>query len=72
MAVEVLYAMLAILIMAGCYALGHKFGMRRGKEITLAVQAEMRRREAEMFCAVDEYVPSLEEILGREHAVRQD
>jgi len=70
MAVKILYVMLAVLIMAACYALGFKFGMRRGKKITLAVQAEIRRREADKTNIVEEYIPSLRDILGSSHAVR--
>lgn len=69
MAVKILYVMLAVLIMAACYVLGFKFGMRRGKKITLAVQAEIRRRGAGNKYN-EEYIPSLRDIFGSSHAVR--
>jgi hypothetical protein len=70
MAIEIGYVILAILIMAACFILGFKFGMRQGKKITLAVQAEMRRRESDRINSCKEYIPSLADIIGNSNAIR--
>ncbi len=52
MTAKILFSMLVMIVVALAYIIGHKAGMRRGKKVTLAVQAEIRRRERKMADAL--------------------